>query len=186
MGFDIYGLNPTQLTSKPEILNKDWGDLNEQETEIYFDARRKYEQANPGEYFRNNVWWWRPLWDYVCVVCDEVLSDKDKDGGCHNSGHKISEKKTNEMCELLKIEILLDKHKEYEEIYKERINNLPLEQCSVCEGTGQREQNMKRRECTSCNGLGKRKSWDSNYPFSAENVERFVDFLSYCNGMQIC
>ena len=24
-----------------------------------------------GEYFRNNVWWWRPLWDYCCEVDSE-------------------------------------------------------------------------------------------------------------------
>ena len=25
-----------------------------------------------GEYFRNNVWWWRPLGDFVCSNYEEI------------------------------------------------------------------------------------------------------------------
>ena len=28
-----------------------------------------------GEYFRNNVWWWRPLWDFVAHI-DELYSEE--------------------------------------------------------------------------------------------------------------
>ena len=28
-----------------------------------------------GEYFRNNVWWWRPLWDFVAQI-DELYSEE--------------------------------------------------------------------------------------------------------------
>ena len=67
MGFDIYGIKPRENTIKPEILKKDWYKLEQQEEkDKYFDAKNKYEEENPGQYFRNNVWWWRPLWDYVC------------------------------------------------------------------------------------------------------------------------
>ena len=33
---------------------------------IYFEEYHDYQAMNPGIYFRNNVWNWRPLWNYVC------------------------------------------------------------------------------------------------------------------------
>ena len=39
---------------------------------------------NPDKYFRNNVWWWRPLWDYVCNTCYDILSEKDMNAGSYN------------------------------------------------------------------------------------------------------
>lgn len=37
-----------------------------------------------GEYFRNNVWWWHPLWDYCSFVapeiCEKVTHAHSNDG----------------------------------------------------------------------------------------------------------
>ena len=32
------------------------------------DVIGKKPKAEVGQYFRNNVWWWHPLWEYVCEV----------------------------------------------------------------------------------------------------------------------
>ena len=103
MGMDVYGLNP-KINHKVDIPPAPWDmkyktpykELSEEEqkertevTDKYFDACRENEEKNKGVYFRNNVWWWRPLWGYVNVVCD-CLTDKDFIGGTDNSGYKIS------------------------------------------------------------------------------------------------
>ena len=61
MGFDVYGLEPKINTAEPEILNKNWSEFSEEEQELYWKEKNKFEKENPGIYFRNSVWWWRPL-----------------------------------------------------------------------------------------------------------------------------
>ena len=111
MGMDVYGINPKQNTAPPEIVKKleggDWTDkfmkLSEDEKSQYFDLKSKWEDENPGVYFRNNVWWWRPLWDYVWKLCgdddcvetfdfaaDRVITREQYEEGHHNSGAEIS------------------------------------------------------------------------------------------------
>ena len=62
MGFDLSGMNPNLTRQEPELpifterTDKDW--------EKYHD----WQEENCGTYFRNNVWWWRPLWNFVSSV----------------------------------------------------------------------------------------------------------------------
>ena len=101
MGMDVYGLNPKKNTKMPEVIKeipegKDWYDsytlLSKEERNVYHAAKDKYYEDNPGVYFRNNVWYWRPLWDYVCQHVDS-LTEEDRMDGHSNSGHQISEEK---------------------------------------------------------------------------------------------
>ncbi len=40
-----------------------------------------------GEYFRNNVWWWRPLWNYCIEVAPELTSEVN---GEYNNGDGLN------------------------------------------------------------------------------------------------
>lgn len=79
MGFDLSGKNPKIHTPQPK--KDDWDTMN------------KWYSENPGVYFRNNVWWWRPLWQYVTEVCGDILTDSDLNHGSYNDGHFISKAK---------------------------------------------------------------------------------------------
>ena len=94
MGYDIYGLNPRQHKEKPDILKKEYGDLDKEEQEKYWDIKSEYEQETPGIYFRNNVWWWRPLWDYIIDISGELLTPAQRQGGYENSCTEIPERIT--------------------------------------------------------------------------------------------
>ena len=97
MGMDVHGLNPV-IRRKPanvearEILEKEWTELSEEDLDTYFEAKRQHEEDNPGIYFRNNVWWWRPLWDYVWKLCEDdgVITWHPYEEGHHNSGAEIN------------------------------------------------------------------------------------------------
>ena len=67
MGFDISGLNPNHPTVISDMDMPDHSD--EDGMAAYF----KYVDETPGIYFRNNVWWWRPLWMFICENCDDIL-----------------------------------------------------------------------------------------------------------------
>ena len=184
MGFDIYGVAPVERTPKP-VSEKDYQYMNDQERDKYFKAMREYERSNPGTYFRNNCWWWRPLWDYVCAVCKDILDADDIQAGHYNDGHTIDADTVADMCILLNKEVRENKHVEYEKLYKERISSLPLEDCDLCNATGQRNDEYVKGTCNKCQGEGKVKSFEAAYPFSAENVEQFLLFLSESGGIQI-
>lgn len=39
-----------------------------------------------GEYFRNNIWSWPPLWSFVCHCCNDILTPEQIEEGYSNTG----------------------------------------------------------------------------------------------------
>ena len=115
MGMDVYGKNPQQNADINKFkvyakyskmdFNEKWEHLDADRTkrEKYWKEEDQYQRANPGVYFRNNVWWWRPLWNYVCTICDDILDEEDHDNGHSNSGHQINEKKAIAIAERINL-----------------------------------------------------------------------------------
>ena len=106
MGMDVHGKNPKQNKklsdfpiyykfSKMDFEEK-WGELEKKENkEIkkqYHKEWDEWESSNPGIYFRNNVWWWRPLWDYCYHIADDLISEKLWNNGHNNSGAGLGER----------------------------------------------------------------------------------------------
>ena len=154
MGMDVYGINP-KLKSEPPTI--DWESKpSQEETDAYFEAREKWELENPGSYFRNNIWWWHPLWDFVCISCGDFMTEEDAEHGHHNSGHEIDEETAEQIVERLTFLLKVGGVKKYEEERQAHLEALP-------------EDDFNR-----------------NYPFSVENVEEFVEFVKDSGGFQIC
>jgi|TARA_Y100000034_G_C6851973_1_gene386596 hypothetical protein len=129
MGFDLYGENP----SGDEVPQCNFQD--EDETKAYF----AWQNNTDGAYFRNNVWYWRPLWDYVSDVCSDILSEKDIESGSYNDGHLIIKAKSIKIARrLFHLEKSGDIEK-YERRYTDKMKSLPKEECNICKGTGTRK-----------------------------------------------
>ena len=116
-------------------------------------------KSEKGEYFRNNCWWWRPLWRYVCENCEDILTEEDMEAGHYNDGKKIDDDKAKKIAS--KLESLIkdgsvDKYEKEHTKDNERWKNNPQ---------------MKFR---------------SNYPFERSNVERFKKFCEESGGFMIC
>ena len=203
MGYDLYGLSP----SEQKVPDCDFTDENT--TNAYF----AWQDNTKGAYFRNNVWWWAPLWDYVISECSDILSVADVTGGSCNGGHKISKTKAKKIAQRLR---KLEKRGEvdiYADSYKNKMKSLADEQCKVCNGTGTRKewegwQSEKEwltyhdtldtkgpggykwahecKGCNGCKGTGMVKNWQSSYPFDSENVMNFADFCEHSGGFRIC
>ena len=58
----------------------------------YWKESTDYEEVNVGHYFRNNCWWWRPLWNYCYHVADDIISEDVFNNGHHNSGAGLGER----------------------------------------------------------------------------------------------
>ena len=99
MGMDVYGRNPKQNKPVSEFSTmnkydamefsekwKERRELIDTQSDNYWKERNEYENANKGMYFRNNCWWWRPLWDFCYNVAPELISEDLWENGHHNGG----------------------------------------------------------------------------------------------------
>ena len=184
MGMDVYGVNPQTTTEPPTEPEAEYGS---DEWSAYFEARRKWEQENPGTYFRNNVWYWRPLWDYVYALCDDILTEDDHQSGHNNDGHLIDADKCEAIANRLALELLNGGVTKFKDDRQEYLDNLPLKKCDTgsCNGTGQRDDKYLKGECNGCGGTGKQKDHETHYPFDEDNVREFHSFVKNSGGFEI-
>lgn len=160
-----------------------------------------------GDYFRNNVWHWRPLWDFVVTIDEGREIDDDTAGRGHmNDGAGLDDKASQRLAKTL-FEALESGHvRQAVEEFNKFVSQLPMEHCQWCNGTGVRtdevgvKMGMHDKEldpalaiivgrthgtCNACNGMGERESLDASYTFSEDNVRNFAEFLADCGGFAI-
>lgn len=153
------------------------------------DVYGKNPLSSEGEYFRNNVWWWRPLWDYCCFVAEDLINQRVAKMGHSNDGAGLTKAKARKLGERL-LELVRDGHtKKYEEEYTKMNNDIPDEECHVCGGTGKRKEppdcGPGDLPCNGCDSVGKVRPFSASYPFSVENVEKFAEFCIASGGFRI-
>ena len=55
-----------------------------------FDITGIKPKKEVGEYFHNNCWYWRPLWDFCKEVAPKIIDDKLHKAGHYNDGEIIN------------------------------------------------------------------------------------------------
>lgn len=146
-----------------------------------FGIRAKSER---GAYFRNNVWWWRPLAEYVLANVD--IPDDEAQDWQYNNGSVISEETALRIADTLECLISQGHTERHKEEYRRRLARLPLVECEICNGLGVRNDNIVKGTCNGCAGEGKVRHWDTHYPFDVENVKEFAQFCRDSGGFKIC
>jgi len=157
-----------------------------------------------GEYFRRNVWGWRPLWDYCLNTFPiaEMVED-----GHSNSGDGLNAEDSRILAEQMKMAIANGNAQEYIEKRNARLASMDRPTCDTCTGTGIRTdevgmfQDMPTRElspemasltgrthgwCNACDGEGKTDSWETNYYLDLDDIKEFAEFLETSGGFRIC
>ena len=156
-----------------------------------------------GEYFRNNVWYWRPLWDYCLTVAPELCADVE---GHFNDGDGLDEEGALELAAILRRELKNGNTEKYKEAYYAELALIPRQDCDLCNATGIRsdevgiEMGMPKKElspemqmltgrthgwCNACDGEGRRADFRTEYPFDVDNVREFAEFLAESGGFAI-
>ena len=137
-----------------------------------------------GQYFRANVWMWRPLWDYVCDVCS--IDNETRERGHYNDGHVIDEDAATLIGMMLRSLLKSGVVQKYADHREKRLAALPDEQCEHCEGTGQRNDEFVQGTCNGCDGKGTVRPFETNYPFDIKWIEEFAEFAKQSGGFEIC
>lgn len=152
------------------------------------DVFGRAPRSEKGEYFRNNVWYWHPLWQY----CQETVPDiaGRVEYGHSNDGDGLGDADAAELARRLQAEIDAGATAGYATARQAALEALPDEPCPVCGGTGGRREpplvGPGPIPCNGCDGTGKMRPFATHYPFDVANVQEFVEFLRDCGGFAIC
>lgn len=162
-------------------------------------------KTETGEYFRNNVWYWRPLATFIQDVYPH-LAEKCTYWGS-NDGDGLDAEDSAILGKMILNDIKDGTVALWKADYDYQLSLLERTPCEHCGSTGIRtdevglEQSMPTREieesvkiltgrthgwCNGCRGVGTCENWSLSYPFDVENVEQFALFLMDCGGFQIC
>ena len=210
MGFDIYGLNPQHNKKEPLQLTKlksefgqdgwmQYDKMTEKQRNLYFKLDDKVKKDNPGGYFRNNVWWWRPLWDFVCNTCGDFLSESDMEGGSFNDGRKIAKYKAIKIGKRLS-ENLADGtvhmvYRRYElakakaDVHNKKVRkemDKISKNCKAKHGDDLVPADYPEPYHTQWKKAQNKEDWTSHYPFNVDNVKEFAAFCQQSGGFEIC
>ena len=201
MGFDLHGIAPKQNTEKPEILNKyrsGWEIEDESIQKQYYNEYEAWQEENQCVYFRNNVWWWRPLFYYICSSCEDILTEKDMTKGSYNDGHKISKTKSLKIAARLRARInsgdIFDYYNRHQKEYNEaKEHNQKIEILIDLLRDRVKEQhgdlvpaNYPEPHRADWDNLQAQKKWEASYPFDIDNVKEFAEFCEQSGGFKIC
>jgi len=177
---------------------------NGKEETMGMDVYGKNPTSEVGSYFRNNVWWWHPLWQYCEEVAPELCEKVD---GHTNSGDGLDAEEAKLLGKAL-MQTIADGHAfAYQKSYYEFLASLERKPCSLCGATGIRTdevgismgmhdkelspevQTLTGRDfgwCNGCDGTGSQENFLTNYPFSVDNVKEFAEFAIDSGGFEIC
>jgi hypothetical protein len=148
-----------------------------------FDVYGLSPKSEKGKYFRNSVWWWKPLARFILENCD-VQEEEAEDWGT-NDGQEVSALTADHIADRLDMLLKSGAVKEYELEREKRINSLPDVECNFCDGTGYRNDLNMGEICNRCKGKGIARPWETIYPFSEDNVKGFMEFCRESGGFEI-
>lgn len=157
------------------------------------DVYGKKPTTEEGKYFRNNVWWWHPLANYIIAAAPEIA---ERCKLWHtNDGDGLDAADAVRLADVLQREIDAGRTLAYARRYTSDLERMPNEKCGICSGTGTRlpvpqvgagDPTTTGIKCNSCDGTGYVRSLATNYPFAVDNVREFITFLRGCGGFRIC
>lgn len=139
-----------------------------------------------GEYYRQSVWGWRPLWNYclmVAPIAHKVQYGHSNDGDGLNAADSVI------LADLLEQELTSGRTADALMMYELELEALPDEFCNICAGTGKRLPppvcGAGDQPCNGCQATGRRRPFETYYHTSVEDIQEFVAFLRASGGFEI-
>lgn len=170
------------------------------------DVYGKNPTCETGSYFRNNIWYWRPLWSYVTDTLPE-LAGPEPEMGFYNDGYGLDAEGAKRLSDALLMLIANGHVAQAEQDFRQTLADLPMEPCKWCDSTGIRTDEVGVKmgmdtaplpehvaiivgrthgTCNGCGGLGEAEPFGRSYDFTLDNVREFAAFLRHSGGFEIC
>ena len=199
MGFDLYGMNPhnPKKAIKPKL---DWDKpTTEAQRKEHFKKLDEYEKEVIGDYFRSNVWWWRPLASYVIQYTGCVNEDDAEMWGT-NDGHEVDDETAQQIHNQLQVLIesghtqkFQDDYEKERKIAEEHNDKVEKELKKFCDSvekklgkTNLAPNDFPKADKEKWDEIWNKRKWSASYPFSVEHVKEFAEFCRFSGGFRIC
>ena len=199
MGFDLYGMNPHNPNKavKPKM---DWDKpTTNEERDEHFKKLTEYENEVVGDYFRSNVWWWRPLAHYV-IKFTGCVDDKDAERWSYNDGHEVDDETakaiSNQLYALIekghtkKFEEEYEKERKISEKHNDKVEKELEKFCKSVEKklgkTNLAPADFPKADHDEWERIYHKRISDASYPFNVDHVKEFAEFCRFSGGFKIC
>tara|TARA_B100000900_G_C20543738_1_gene701639 strand:- start:888 stop:1481 length:594 start_codon:yes stop_codon:yes gene_type:complete len=196
MGFDISGLNPNVKIKSPKCPKNLFQGCSKEEEDKYFDELGKYQEQK-GTYFRNNVWWWRPLAHYV-LTHTKVISEDQKECWSYNDHCIVQDDDAKEIAKQLyklvesghtkRFSAEWEARRKTLEVHNDKVEKELEEHCQdVYKKLGKTvaPKDFPKKDHDKWERIYKKRNSDASYPFSIENVLEFAEFCENSGGFSI-
>ena len=150
-------------------------------------------KTSKGEYFRNNVWWWRPLAQYV-IEHTNCVAEKDAERWAYNDNHHVYADEAKAIAKQLKHLIATGHVKKYAEKFERGRKKMERENAKVQKeldafqkkvGKDIAPNDYSKEDKKKWDSIYEKKVWGSHYPFSLKNVKEFAEFCEDSRGFTI-
>lgn len=193
MGVDIYGLSPKLTKPKPEIPD-DYQDLDSDDQKAFWDLTEEWEQDNPGYYFRNNWWHWRPIQMLIGVFNESyslnIPEDVMKSLGS-NDGNGVKDKsQCEQLASCFKEFVQQMKKNDHKVVYlntgwwhfadKQLNGGKSIDDQELIDKLNEKYPGLFF-EAPTLNGV----DYEASHGTNVDNLEEFALFLENCNGFEI-
>jgi len=164
-----------------------------------FDLHGWQPKNERGEYFRNNVWWWRRLADFVIhkTGCVDLT---DQECWHYNDGHFVPKNVAEQIAKQLRYLIKTGEVRqfEFEVTRNQKIADATNEKVEALlddirkkaeKETGQERiapREYPKHLKDEWDKAYEQKDHNANYPFNQKNVEEFIEFCENSGGFRIC
>jgi hypothetical protein len=199
MGFDLYGMNPhnPKKAIKPKL---DWDKpTTEAQRKEHFKKLDEYEKEVVGDYFRSNVWWWRPLASYV-INYTGCVDENDAEMWSTNDGHEVDHETAQQIHNQLQVLIesghtqkFQDDYEKERKIAEEHNDKVEKELKKFCDSvekklgkTNLAPNDFPKADKEKWDKIYNKRKWSASYPFSVEHVKEFAEFCRFSGGFKIC
>jgi len=173
------------------------------------DVYGRAPTSEAGAYFRRNVWGWHPLAELVCALAPRITA------GCtnwhSNDADGLNGEASRKLAMALRRAIRSGRAAKLVALRDIEIAALPDQTCTLCNGTGIRDDDLGRRGgqpqqvigadtcagpdhprlgqrgwCNGCDGRGARPAFAKHYTCTVDDIAQFASFLETCGGFEIC
>ena len=197
MGFDIVGMNPKNIEINEPERPENLFELSQKEQDKYFEKRELYLNQS-GTYFRNNVWWWRPLAEYV-LNYTKVIPEHEQESWQYNDCTEVSKQNAEMIAQQLDHLIKVGHTKQFEKDYEKTRKKIEKHNEKVEKELQTFSQSVKKKmrndnlapkdfpeeDHKKWQEIYNKRNSSGSYPFSEENVKEFSEFCKNCGGFTI-
>ena len=161
-------------------------------------------ESEVGEYFRANIWHWRPLANYVISHFPQMVGDSKL--WLTNDGYGLNGEQSKALGKAIIASIEAGAAQRAVSTFREMLSELPMQECRWCNSTGIRNDEVGKNAgfpnveltqdlqvitgrthgyCNACQGYGRVEDTASWYRLDIEDIEEFAEFLMDCGGFSI-